>query len=259
MPSAQLWASLPSELHMLFRRYLTWLQARSVRVFDERHWHALLPSRIEAPLQVHWLWGRLREQSTDVAIYASWGIQTQTFPFAPLPFSFQVETGIFGTGKHPTTQMCIIALQSLQLQGRWLLDIGTGSGILAAVGLTQGAKVVATEISFRAAQQAFRNLNSLKRTNWAVVVCDLASSLRGVFDAVVCNISSEALMRLLADLERIMPEGILVASGWVADDWRKVLRAFRAHKLKLASWQYLNGWMGVVANRTATATRLLKP
>jgi methylase of polypeptide subunit release factors len=65
-----------------------------------------------------------------------------------------------------------------------LLDIGTGSGILAAVGLTQGAKVVATEISFRVAQQAFRNLNSVKKAGWAVVVCDLASCLSKTFDVV---------------------------------------------------------------------------
>jgi ribosomal protein L11 methylase PrmA len=117
MPSVQLWASLPSELHPPFYQYLAWLQARSVRVFDEKYWHALLPYRLEAPLQVHWLWERLRRQSTNVAVYASWGIQTQALPFAPLPFSLQVDVGIFGTGRHPTTQMCLVALQSLQLQG----------------------------------------------------------------------------------------------------------------------------------------------
>jgi ribosomal protein L11 methylase PrmA len=249
MPSVQLWASLPSELHPPFYQYLAWLQARSVRVFDEKYWHALLPYRLEAPLQVHWLWERLRGQSTDVAVYASWGIQAQALPFAPLPFSLQVDVGIFGTGRHPTTQMCLVALQSLQLQGKWLLDIGTGSGILAAVGLIQGAKVVATEISFRVAQQAFRNLNSVKKAGWAVIVCDLASCLSKTFDVVVCNISAEALMRLLPDLSRIMPKGFLVASGWMASEWRSLHRALRFFGLKLTSWQFLNGWMGIVVAR----------
>jgi ribosomal protein L11 methyltransferase len=247
MPSVQLWASLPSELHPLFYQSLNWLQARSIRVFDEKHWHALLPYSLEAPFQVHWLWERLRGQLRDVAIYASWGIQPQTFPFAPFPFNLQLDAGIFGSGKHPTTQMCLIALQSLQLQGRWLLDIGTGSGILAAVGLAQGAKVVATEISSRAARQAFKNLNSIKKADWAVVVCDLTSCLRKTFDVVVCNISAEALMRLLPDLSRIMPEGFLVASGWMASEWRSLYRALRSFGLRLTSWQFLNGWMGIVA------------
>ncbi len=259
MPLVQLWASLPSELHTLFRRYLTWLQGRSVQFFGERYWHALLPYRLEAPLQVHWLWERLKEQSTDVAIYTSWGIQPQNFPFAPIPFSLQVDVGIFGTGKHPTTQMCLIALQSLQIQGKWLLDIGTGSGILTAVGLARGAKVVATEISFRAARQAFRNLNSIKKTDWAVIICDLASCLRKTFDVVVCNISSEALMRLMPELSRIMPEGFLVASGWMASDWRSLHRAFRSFGLKLTSWQFLNGWMGITATRQPTANRPFEP
>jgi len=249
MPSVQLWASLPSEFGPLFRQSLGWLHARKIQIFDGKYWHASLPHHPEAPLQVHWLWERLRGQSRDVAIYASWGIQTQVFPFAPLPFSVQVDAGIFGTGRHPTTQMCLIALQSLQLQGKWLLDIGTGSGILAAVGLAQGAKVVATEISFRAAQQAFRNLDALKKADWAVVVCDLASCLSKAFDVVVCNISAEALMRLLPDLSRIMPEGFLVASGWMASEWRSLQRALRSFGLRLTSWQFLNGWMGIVAAR----------
>jgi len=259
MPSVQLWASLPSEFDSLFRQSLGWLYARNIQIFDGRYWHALLPHRPETPLQVHWLWERLRGQSMDVAVYASWGIQTQAFPFAPLPFSLQVDVGVFGTGRHPTTQMCLIALQSLQLQGKWLLDIGTGSGILAAVGLTQGAKVVATEISFRAAQQAFRNLNSVKKTDWAVIICDLASCLRKTFDVVACNISAEALMRLLPDLSRIMPKGFLVASGWMASEWRSLRRALRSFGLKLTSWQFLNGWMGIVVARQVTATHPFEP
>jgi len=249
MPFVQLWAYLPSEFDSLFRQSLSWLYARNIQIFDGRYWHALLPHRPETPLQVHWLWERLRVQSTDVAVYALWGIQTKAFPFAPLPFSLQVDVGIFGTGRHPTTQMCFIALQSLQLQGKWLLDIGTGSGILAAFGLSQGAKVVATEISFRAAQQAIRNLNSIKKTDWAVVVCDLASCLNKTFDVVVCNISAEALMRLLPNLNRIMPKGFLVASGWMASDWRSLRHALRSFGLKLTSWQFLNGWMGIIAAR----------
>ena len=259
MPSVQLWVSLPSEFGPLFRQSLSWLYARNVWVFGERYWHALLPHRPEAPLQIHWLWERLKGQSTDVAVYASWRIQAQAFPFAPLPFRLQVEVGVFGTGRHPTTQMCLIALHSLQLQGKWLLDIGTGSGILAAVGLARGAKVVATEISFRAAGQAFKNLNALRKADWAVVVCDLASCLRKTFDVVVCNISAEALMRLLPELSRIMPEGLLVASGWMASEWRSLHRALRSFGLKLTSWQFFNGWMGIVAAGQPTANRPFEP
>jgi len=249
MPSVSLYALLPPELESDFAQLLSWLHARRVRVFDGAYWHATLPFRPEAPFQVNWLWERMRELARSFSLYASWGIASTNFPFAPLPFNLPVEFGVFGTGKHPTTQLCLVALQSIPLQNKRVLDIGTGSGILAFAALTQGAKVVATEISFNAAKQARKNLSTQSNPSWAVVVCDLAACLNGVFDVVVCNISSEALLRLLPELDRILPCGRLVASGWTASEWRTVRKSLRSHGLSLTSWQFLNGWMGIVAER----------
>lgn len=249
MSPVHLHAYLPLECEPLFRELLSWLNAYQVQVFDGTYWHARLPSRFEAPLQVNWLWEKMRARVSNFLLYASWGITASTFPFAPFTFNFYTETGIFGTGKHPTTQMCLIALQHLPLQGKRVIDIGTGSGILAFAALSQGAKVVATEISFRIAKRARENLSTQSNPLWAVVVCDLAASLKSTFDVVVCNISSEALMRLLPDLDRILPCGKLVASGWMANEWRSVRRLLRFHGFKLASWQFFSGWMGIVAER----------
>lgn len=240
---------LPSGAEVYFKRLLSWLHARHIQVLDGNHWCATLSFRSEAPLQVNWLWEKLREQVHNFSLYASWGIPPPEFPFALFPFNLHIETGIFGTGKHPTTQMCLIALQHLPLTGKRVLDIGTGSGILTAAALTQGAQVVATEISFHAAKQACKNLSTLSNRSWAVIVCDLATSLKGAFDVVVCNISSEALFRLLSDLDRLLPCGKLIASGWMASEWRTVQRSLRSRSLKLTSWQFLNGWMSVVVER----------
>lgn len=249
MTSVRLHAFLSQELENCFKQLLSWLRARQIQILDGTYWCADLPSRSETPLQVNWLWEKLREQVYDFSLYAACGIPTPTFPFAPFPFNLHIETGIFGTGKHPTTQMCLIALQHLSLTGKQVLDIGTGSGILAAAALTQGAQVVATEISFHAAKQAHKNLSNYNKHSWAVIVCDLAASLTGAFDVVVCNISSEALFRLLPNLDRILPCGKLVASGWMASEWRLVLKSLRSHSLKLTSWQFLNGWMSIIAER----------
>lgn len=143
--------------------------------------------------------------------------------------------------------MCLVALQNLQLQGKRLLDVGTGSGILAAFALNRGAQVVATDISFRAAKQAAENLSIQKKGPWAVIVCDLAECLRGNFDVVVCNISKEAIERLLRSLGKIMPEGVLVASGWMAGEFRGVQKVLRSCGLKMTSWQFFNGWVGITA------------
>lgn len=249
MTPVHLWSFLPSEFKPLFKQLLSWLQARHIQLLGENHWRATLPFSSEAPLQVNWLWEKLKGQVHDFSLYASWGILASDFPFAPFPFNLHIETGVFGTGKHPTTQICLTALQHLPLQGKRVLDVGTGSGILAAFALTQGAEVVATEISFRAAKQAYENLLAYINSSWAVAVCDLAACLKGAFDVVVCNISSEALMRLLPELNRILPCGKLIASGWTASEWRAVRKLLRSHILKLESWQFLNGWMGIVAER----------
>lgn len=240
---------LSSEAGVQFKRLLSWLHARRIRILDENFWHAILPFRPEAPLQVNWLWEKMKGQVSDFSLYASWGIVPSDFPFAPFPFNLHVETGVFGTGKHPTTQMCLIALQHSSLQGKRVLDIGTGSGILATAALAQGAQVVATEISFHIAKRAHKNLLTYGIHSWAIIVCDLATSLKGAFDVVVCNISSEALFRLLPELDRILPCGKLIASGWTANEWRSVRKPLKSYKLKLISWQFLDGWMSITAER----------
>jgi ribosomal protein L11 methylase PrmA len=249
MASVNLQAFLPSGMGAHFRRLLSWLRARHIQVLDGNYWRASLPFHPQAPLQVNWLWEKLREEVHDFSLYASWGISVPAFPFAPFPFNLHIETGVFGTGRHPTTQMCLVALQQLPIQGKRVLDVGTGSGILAVAALAQGAQVVATEISFRVAIQAHKNLSTYGKTSWAIIVCDLAACLKGTFDVVVCNISSEALFRLLPDLNQILPHGILVASGWTASEWRGVQKSLKSHNLKLTSWQFLNGWMSITARR----------
>lgn len=145
--------------------------------------------------------------------------------------------------------MCLIAMQHLPLRGKIFLDVGTGSGILAFFALAQGAKAVATEISLQVAQKAPKNLSTHSKQWWAVIVCDLASCLCGDFEVIACNISSEALQRLLIDLDRVIPKGTLIASGWRAEEWRLVRRALLSCGLKLNAWQFLNGWMCVTASR----------
>jgi ribosomal protein L11 methyltransferase len=120
-------------------------------------------------------------------------------------FRIVVNPGMaFGTGVHETTQLCLEALEEFVKPGDRVLDVGTGSGILARAAALLGAgKVYACDIDPVAVEIAG---NGFVGSVNAVA----ASSV----DLVVANISPEAIVQIAPDLVRVLrPNGILLASG----------------------------------------------
>jgi ribosomal protein L11 methyltransferase len=125
-------------------------------------------------------------------------------------FRIAVNPGMaFGTGFHETTQLCIEALERYVEPGTPLLDVGTGSGILAQAGeLLGAAPVYACDTDPVAVEVARRNLRRA-----FVGSADAVRS--GVAGVVVANISPEAILALAPDLLRALtPGGTLLASGF---------------------------------------------
>src|SRR5258706_11242612 len=110
----------------------------------------------------------------------------------------------FGTGVHETTRLCMEALEDYVRPGMTVLDVGTGSGILArAADLLGAGKVFACDIDPVAIEIA-----AMGFVGSANAVADDAA------DIVVANISPEALLALAPDLMRVRrPGGVLLASG----------------------------------------------
>ena len=124
----------------------------------------------------------------------------------------------FGTGHHPTTTMCLAALEELVKPGCSVLDLGCGSGILSIAAAKLGASdVLALDIDATAAETAAANVrqNGVE----AVVSVDEGTlpyrSLRpGGYDVVVANISSTVIGNLAAGIARAVRRGgSVVASG----------------------------------------------
>lgn len=153
-------------------------------------------------------------------------------PYAPGPDEVVVtlDPGMaFGTGLHPSTQLCLLALEELVVPGMRILDVGTGSGILAIAAARLGAaEVLGVDIEQVAVRTARENvvLNGV-----AEVVHVLPGSIdgedRGSYDLVLANILAEVVARLAPHLERhTAPDGWLVASGIIESRMPAVERAF---------------------------------
>ncbi len=135
----------------------------------------------------------------------------------------------FGTGHHATTRLCTALLQRLDLSNRTVLDVGTGSGVLALTALALGAgSVLAVDDDPDAIESARENL----ALNGGAVGLELrVGDFRGLpptrFDVVVANLTGGLLARS-ADLlaGAVAPAGSLVISGVTLEEEAEVLRAF---------------------------------
>ena len=140
----------------------------------------------------------------------------------------------FGTGHHATTRLCLAALQELSLEGAAVLDVGTGSGILAIAAALLGAvNVSAIDHDADAVQSAGDNLvlnPGADRVTFSVA--DLADTRLPESDVVTANLTGAMLTRSAAPLlAGVRSGGTLIASGILAPEEDGVRRAFSAASL----------------------------
>jgi len=135
----------------------------------------------------------------------------------------------FGTGHHATTRLCLRALQAVDIANRDVLDVGTGSGVLAIAAVCLGAaRAVGIDYDPDAIQAANENLAlnpGVKTVEFRVA--DLLTGGLPSTDVVTANLTGAFLVRragLLQDLVR--PGGTLIVSGLLEDERDDVLRAF---------------------------------
>lgn len=176
-------------------------------------------------------------------------------PAGSIPLVIDAATA-FGSGEHATTQGCLLALNALARRGRRraVLDIGTGSGILAiAAAKTWRRRVLARDIDAEAVRVAARNAAA----NGVGSLVDLrrADGYRGLgagrrFDLVFANILARPLALMAPALARALaPGGVAVLSGLLARQEPAVLAAHRARRLTLRRRIRLAGWHSLVLAR----------
>jgi len=149
----------------------------------------------------------------------------------------------FGTGQHPSTRMCLEALENILLHDRsinkWrVLDVGTGTGILGiAAAKLNDAAVLCVDTDKKAVEIATENvlINNVEK-HVKIRHCEI-TILAETFDLIVANITAKALIKLRPHLQRLLDQrGYLVISGIIEQDKKDIedhfpAAAFPVHQL----------------------------
>ena len=135
----------------------------------------------------------------------------------------------FGTGHHATTRLCLRLLQRIDCAGKRVLDVGTGSGVLALAAARLGAsEAVGIDVDADALASAGENLelNGQVRPRVRFVLADLCD-LKDTADIVLANLTGAALVASAQALVRcVRPGGVLVLSGFQTHESDALVRAF---------------------------------
>lgn len=158
----------------------------------------------------------------------------------------------FGTGTHPTTQLCLQLLETSVRKGQTLVDVGTGSGVLSIAAAYFGAKpVYAYDLDDIAVSSAKSNiqLNDLE-DRITVSANDLLNGIDLEADIVVANILAEIIELLIPDAMRVLkPNGKFIASGIIADKKDRMIDQMKDAGFVIEQVNQMGDWLAILARK----------
>jgi ribosomal protein L11 methyltransferase len=155
-----------------------------------------------------------------------------------------IEPGMaFGTGRHESTKLMLRMMNAVLLEGRSVLDLGCGSGILAIYATLKGANKVMAVDSDPLAVEGSRHNFALNNMDFIGLACTDLTNIRGTFDVVLANLDFDTFRKHgRAIAERLVQGGCLLVSGIEAQYAASLLPLFKDHTL--VSTAKMNDWHG---------------
>ena len=168
----------------------------------------------------------------------------------------------FGTGMHETTQLCIRQIRKYLTSETEILDVGTGSGILAILALMYGAKhAVGTDLDPCAVEAVAQNMesNGIAKDSFRMMIGNIITDKDvqdqvgfECYDIVVANILADVLVPLTPVIVRQMKKGgIYITSGIIDDKEQTVRDAVEAAGLEIVEVTYQGEWVSVTARKAS--------
>lgn len=187
--------------------------------------------------------------SRHLAIVPAWENYEPQFADQQL---IKLDPGLaFGTGDHITTRLSLMGLERTLVTPKSVVDVGTGSGILAIAASLLGAKsVLATDISEQAITAAKENVALNQLTNIKIKQASLLKDVVGKFDIIVANILAEILLDLIPQLDsHLNAGGQIVFSGIDYQQLDKIKEALDKFGFQIILTMKQRRWIGLVIER----------
>ena len=211
---------------------------------------------------IDWInnWKQYFHQFTidDVLVIPSW---EEIQPEDQNKMILHIDPGTaFGTGMHDTTQLCIRQLRKFITPETVLLDVGTGSGILAILSIMFGAKkAIGTDLDPCAIEAVRENkeVNGIPEDAFELLIGNIITEKEiqdkvgyECYDIVVANILADVLVPLTpVIMHQLKKGGIYITSGIIDDKEQTVVEAVKAAGMEVLEVTYQGEWVSVTARK----------
>lgn len=161
----------------------------------------------------------------------------------------------FGTGQHPTSLLALQALEIVLREGDDVIDVGTGSGILAIGAARLGARRIrAYDLDEVAVKSAIENVSLNDLTDViSVEANNLLEGITGQVDVILANIVSDVILMLMPDVgKHLKDNGYLVLSGIIVNRKDEIEASFAGYGFELVQNINMNDWHAYILKKMPT-------